>query len=151
MAPGVGRSPERGSSTGGEMAILIDADVLIEAERGRFEIFEWLGRHSEEEFMLSAITLAELWHGVERSTAAHRERRERFVERIAETFEVVPYTEDTARVHARLWAELEKLGGMVGTHDLLVAATATERGDAVATFNTRHFASIPNLRVIEPE
>jgi len=32
-----------------------------------------------------------------------------------------------------------------------VAATALERGDAVATFNKRHFTQVKGLTVIEPK
>ncbi|MHB1308689.1 MAG: hypothetical protein ACYDC1_17650 [Limisphaerales bacterium] len=32
-----------------------------------------------------------------------------------------------------------------------VAATALERGSAVATFNERHFAGVPGLKVIIPQ
>jgi len=37
---------------------------------------------------------------------------------------------------------------MVGDYDLIAAATASERGSAVATFNERHFSSVPGLKVI---
>jgi predicted nucleic acid-binding protein len=39
---------------------------------------------------------------------------------------------------------------MIGYHDLIVATTALERGDAVATFNARYFEVVPGLRVIAP-
>ena len=39
---------------------------------------------------------------------------------------------------------------MIGGYDLIVAATALERGSAVATFNKRHFEVVPGLKVIEP-
>jgi predicted nucleic acid-binding protein len=52
--------------------------------------------------------------------------------------------------HARIWATLESSGKMIGFYDLIVAATALERGSAVATFNRRHFAAVPGLRLIEP-
>ncbi len=39
---------------------------------------------------------------------------------------------------------------MIGYYDVIVAATALERGDVVATFNIRHFNSISGLKVIEP-
>jgi tRNA(fMet)-specific endonuclease VapC len=131
------------------MAILIDADVILEAERGRFDIFRWLEQQPEEEFLLAAITVAELWRGVERVSAAHRPRLEHLVKRVLEVFEVLPYTEGTAREHARLWAEVERTGFKVGAHDLVLAAVAIERGDAVATFSPRHFAFIPDLKVIQ--
>lgn len=132
------------------MAILIDADILIEAERGSFDLEAWLRSHGDEEFRLAAITMAELWHGVERAKGAHRVRRQRFLERIFALFETVGYTATTAFHHARLWAEVETAGRMIGAHDLMLAAIAMERGDSVATFNARHFKSIKGLRVIVP-
>ena len=131
------------------MAVLIDADVVLEAERGRFDLFGWLQEHSDEEFLLAAITVAELWSGVERAEGDLRLRRQQYVERLLDTFEVVPYTEETAREHARLLAEVERTGFMVGAHALMVAAMALERGGPVATFNARYFAFIPGLRVIQ--
>jgi len=35
--------------------------------------------------------------------------------------------------------------------DLMVAATALERGSEVATFNQRHFSQVKGLKVIEPK
>lgn len=64
---------------------------------------------------------------------------------------IIPYTEQTAYEHARVWSELERSGKMTGFYDLIVAATAIERGSEIATFNQRHFANIPGIRLIEPE
>jgi predicted nucleic acid-binding protein len=63
---------------------------------------------------------------------------------------VISYTENTAYVHARLWAELQAVGKMIGYYDLIVAATALEWGREVATFNARHFKVVPGLKVVEP-
>ena len=63
---------------------------------------------------------------------------------------ILPYTEATALEHARIWADVECSGKMIGFYDLIVAATALERGSAVATFNQRHFARVRGLKVIEP-
>jgi tRNA(fMet)-specific endonuclease VapC len=133
------------------MAILIDSDVFIQAERGQFDIDAWLSSNTSEEFKIAAITVAELWHGVERASGAHRARRERFVLALCSKFEIVAYTERTAYEHARIWALLEKSGRTPGEHDMILAATALELGDGVATFNVRHFAAIRGLRVIEPQ
>jgi predicted nucleic acid-binding protein len=51
----------------------------------------------------------------------------------------------------RFWAELEACGKMLGFFDLIVGATALERGSEVATFNKRQFAQIKGLSVIEPK
>ena len=133
------------------MAILIDADVIIRAERGLFDLDKWLLSLPREEFKLAAITVAELWHGVERATGAHRAKRRLFLQQIFSIFDFVTYDERTALEHARLWAELESRGQVTGAHDMILAATALHTGNAVATFNTRHFASVRGLKVIKPK
>ncbi len=40
---------------------------------------------------------------------------------------------------------------MIGYYNVIVAATALERGSQVATFNRRHFAQVKGLMVIEPK
>jgi tRNA(fMet)-specific endonuclease VapC len=132
------------------MALLIDADVIIRGERGLFDLPSWLEAHADENPRVAAVTIAELWHGVERATGSHRHRREAYLKIIAESLPILPYTEITAFEHARIWAELEFRGKMIGYYDLIVAATALEHRSAVVTFNKRHFQNVPGMRVIEP-
>ena len=132
------------------MAIILDADVIIKGEKGRFDLIGWLAAQTGEELEIAAITVAELWHGIERAMLAHRPERERYVRTIVEKLEVIPYTDATALVHAQIWAALESSGEMIGSHDLILAATALEHGSAVATFNERHFTHVPGLKVIRP-
>jgi tRNA(fMet)-specific endonuclease VapC len=132
------------------MAILIDADVLIEAERRTFNFEQWVASRPGTDFKLAAITVSVLQHGVERGVGLHRIKRERFFQAIFPAFEVLPFTFETALVHARLWARLESTGQMIGPLDLILAATAVQTGNAVATFNKRHFSVVQGLEVIEP-
>lgn len=132
------------------MAIILDADVLIADERGRFDLQGWLTKRLDEQFELAAITVAELFHGLERASSQHRQRRRAYIETALAAFRVIPYTGLTAQIHAKLWAQLESSGKMIGSHDLIVAATALERGSVVATFNKRHFAVVKGLKVVEP-
>ena len=133
------------------MALLIDADVIIRGERRSFDFPAWLEVQANEGPRIAAITVAELWHGVERATGYHKSRREAYLRTILEALPVLPYTEATALEHAHLWAALESSGKMIGFYDLIVAATALEHECDVATFNKRHFAQIPGLKVIEPK
>lgn len=64
---------------------------------------------------------------------------------------IVPYTEQTAYEHARIWGELEASGKMIGSYDVIVAATALERGSTLATFNQRHFSQVKGLKLITPK
>lgn len=133
------------------MSLIIDTDVIIRGERGLFDLASWLETQAENDPAIAAITVAELWHGVERATAAHRSRRESYLEMITEGLAILPYTEATAFEHARVWAELESSGKMIGYYDLILTATALERGSTVATFNQRHFQMIEGLKVIQPK
>ena len=119
--------------------LIIDADVIIRGERGLFDLQSWLEMQADKSPQIAAITVAELWHGVERATGIYKPRREAYLQMIIEALPIVPYTESTAIEHARLWASLEASGKVIGFYDLIVAATALEGGSAVATFNTRTF------------
>ena len=76
--------------------------------------------------------------------------RLRYLQTLIDSSTIIPYTEQTAYIHARIWAQLNASGKMIGYYDLLVAATALERGSVVATFNKRHFDLIVGLQVIVP-
>lgn len=132
------------------MGIVLDTDVIIRGERGTFDLNRWLASQSDEEIQIAAITIAELWHGVERASTAYRVERQDYIRKMLSLVKILSYTEATALKHASIWAELESSGKMIGFYDLIVAATALERGSAVATFNQRHFGQVPGLRVIDP-
>jgi len=91
-----------------------------------------------------------LLHGVHRASGARRNRRLAFVEHVLAGFEPMPITDPIARVHAELWASLERGGDAPGAHDLWIAATALAHGFGVATRNRRDFARVRGLRVLAP-
>ena len=89
------------------MAVLIDASILIEAERGRLDLEPHVARHGEDEAFLSVITASELLHGVHRATQPDvRARRSAFVEGVLERFPLLAVDLACARAHAQLWSEL---------------------------------------------
>ena len=133
------------------MAIILDADVIIRGEKGAFDLRAWVVSRPNDHFEIAAITVAELWHGVERATGSHRAKRQQYLQTILNALPIIPYTEQTAYEHARIWADLEASGQRIGFYDLIVAATALERGSEVATFNVKHFAQVKGLSVIEPQ
>jgi len=130
------------------VGILIDSSIFIAAERGRLSLEAHVAGQEQEAVALSVITASELLHGVHRAVDQQRRvERERFVEGILARFPVVEFGLEAARVHARLWAELEARGELVGAHDLLLAATAVALDFQLATANARDFQRIPDLRV----
>ncbi len=132
------------------MGIIVDADVIIRGEKGAFDFGRWSASRADDLIAVAAITIAELWHGVERASGARRSRRKRYMQAVLSVIPVIPYTERTAYLHAQIWAQLQAAGRMPGYYDLLVAATALELKYEVATFNGRHFENVPGLKVLEP-
>jgi tRNA(fMet)-specific endonuclease VapC len=131
------------------MGTLIDSSVLIAAEGRTRSLDDALSAHAEESVGISSITASELLHGVHRAvTSAQRQRRQAFVERLLAVLPVFPFDLVTARIHASLWASLAAKGTRVGSHDLMIGATAIALGYRVATRDRRSFGKIPGLEVV---
>ncbi len=129
------------------MGTLIDSSVLIAAER--LDLDDALHADAEEPVGIASITASELLHGVHRAaTTAQRQRRDAFVEQLLAALPVFPFDLATARIHASLWAGLAAKGASVGSHDLLIGATAIALGYRVATRDRRSFGKIPGLEVV---
>src|SRR5258706_6382127 len=120
------------------MAIILDADVLIRGEKGSFDLASWLATHATDQFEVAAITVAELWHGVERATPPHRAKRQQYLQAVLAPLPIIPYTEQTAREHARIWAELAVAGERNGYYDLIFAAKRGGGGGDVAPINRQN-------------
>lgn len=130
------------------MAVLIDASILIEAERGTLRLEPHVARHQDEECFLSVITASELLHGAHRAPQPEtRARRTAFVEGIIERFPVLPVNLSTARTHAQIWAELRQAGSIIGPHDMWLAATCIAHGLKIVTANIREFGRVPGLAI----
>ena len=129
------------------MGTLIDSSVLIAGERGKLDLAERLESLGDDVVAIAAITASELLHGVHRAaTIEQRSRREAFVEQLLSHVDVVAFDVVTARVHARLSAELYR--SPVGAYDLMIGATAIALGYQVVTRDLRSFPKIPGLLVI---
>jgi len=129
------------------LGILIDTSIFIEWERGRLDVRSDVERLEGEDAFISVITASELLHGVHRAEEAHvRSRREAFVEAILREFRILPIDLPTARIHARLWAELASAGRMIGPHDAWLAAAGIAHGHTLLTSNVREFSRVPGLR-----
>jgi tRNA(fMet)-specific endonuclease VapC len=130
------------------VASLIDSSVLIDIERGRSDLRALLESRGDAGIAMAAITAAELLHGVRRLRVSKRKTQaEAIVETFLAAIPVVPFDLVCARAHARLGADLSRRGITVGTHDLMIGATALARGYSVVTRDRRSFPRVPGLDV----
>lgn len=127
---------------------MIDTSILVEAERGRLDIDFHLAKYSADDSFLSVISVSELLHGVHRANSpAIESKRSAYVESTFTRFPVLAIDTSIARLHARLWADLEKVGRMIGQHDLWIAATCLVHGLSIVTANVREFQRVDGLEV----
>jgi tRNA(fMet)-specific endonuclease VapC len=125
--------------------LILDTTILVAAERRRLALDEWI--EDNDDVALAAITAAELLVGVELADARRRHRRGMYVEGLLGAIPVEPYDLGVARVHAELLAHARRSGRPRGAHDLLIAATALERGRTIVTADAGGFDGLPGVEV----
>ena len=92
---------------------------------------------------ISAITLAELVHGAEKSQfpAKNISTIEDFCSRL----QVLPYADTAAYHYGSIRSALEQLGQPIGVNDLHIAAQARSQGLVLVSNNLREFERVPGL------
>lgn len=130
------------------MGVILDSSEIIALERNRGIVENLVAGREDEPFGISVVTVAELLHGVERAdTNTRKIRRQAFVEKVIEMIPVFPFDSCIARIYAKIWASLVQRGFTVGSHDLIIAATAISLDYTVITANRRDFEKIEGLRL----
>ena len=130
------------------MGRLIDTSILIESERGRLDLNRCISDHGNEEFFISVVTVSELLHGVHRAIDSNiKARREAIVESMLQQFAILDIDQVIARIHSKIWADLEQTGEIIGQNDFWLAATCLAKGLVMVTANVKHFGRVPGLEV----
>lgn len=137
------------------LGLVPDSSVIIDAERKRLTVTEFLKgireRFGEIEICISAVTVAELVHGVARAkTLEQRGKRRAFIDELKMHVPVHPVTDESGEIAGLLSGEQAAKGIILPFDDLLIGVAAIEQGYAVATLNVRHFAMIPGLTIVRP-
>jgi tRNA(fMet)-specific endonuclease VapC len=135
------------------LGLVLDSNVLVAAERAKLttagvirDIRTFIG---DVPIVMSALTIAELAHGIYRASSLERSRQRRqFVDELKAHVPVHPVTEATAEIIARVGGEQAAKGINLPLADLIIGACALELGYAVATNNLRDFDRVPGLRVL---
>ena len=123
---------------------MLDTDLSIYViNRRPREALDTFNAHAGT-ICISAITLAELLHGAEKSgnPAKTRRRVEDFTSRLS----VVEYGERAAAHYGEIKTDLERRGSVIGPNDLHIAAHARSEALTLVTNNQREFDRVGGLR-----
>lgn len=122
---------------------LLDTNIAIYVIKRRpAGAVEQFIRHAGQ-MAISSITLAELLHGAEKSSA--RERSLEVVQEFIKRLAVLQYGPAAARHYGEIRASLEKRGQVIGVNDLHIAAHARSLGLTLVTNNLREFERVEGL------
>ena len=128
------------------MTYMLDTNICIYAIKNKPEqVLRRLKENLGKGLCISAITLAELEHGVEKS--AHPEKNAAALLQFLAILDVLPFDDLAAVEYGRICAYLQKRGTPIGTMDMLIAGHARAGGLTLVTNNVREFARVPALRV----
>ncbi len=124
---------------------LLDTNIVIYViNRRPVEILGTFNANASR-MAISAITLAELMHGVEKSSQP--ETNFAVVEDFCSRLEILPYTAKAAHHYGAIRATLERLGQPIGVNDLHIAAHARSEGLILVSNNLGEFSRVPALQV----
>lgn len=128
------------------MRLLLDTNICIEILRGRDSAL--LARYASlprADIALCAVVRSELLAGAMLSAKAEENRR--IAEDFCALFPCLPFDALAADIHAEWHARLRRAGTLIGTHDMMIAATALAHGLTVVTRNTDEFRRIEPLAI----
>jgi len=119
--------------------LLFDTDILIQYFREDPKAVEFL-EQSDAEFLISTITVAELF------TGARTEKEATTIDQFCFGFDIIPVSEHIARQGGLLRQQYQPSHG-TGLADAIIAATALQSKASLVTFNTKHYPMLDDLIV----
>jgi tRNA(fMet)-specific endonuclease VapC len=125
---------------------LLDTNIVSYWIRGHRALLERIKSHGPKELSVAAITLAEIYYGIEKSPVKKKERRTK-IEHIRSILEIYPFDEAAAAKYGIIRAQLEKKGLVISERDLQIASIAMANGLCVITHNVREFNRVEKLKV----
>jgi len=130
------------------MKLLLDTNICIYIiKRKPVTVLERFRAYQIGDIGISSITLSELRFGVAKSE--YRAKNAKALEEFTTPLEIVPFGEDAAFAYGEIRAALEKAGAVIGSMDMLIAAHAMALSVPLVTNNTREFARVSDLEVLD--
>ena len=93
-----------------------------------------------------AITLAEIYYGIEKSPVKKKERRLK-IEHIKSELDIYPFNEQAAVKYGAIRAALEKIGKPISERDTQIASIALVHKLCIVTQTPKNSAAFPSSRL----
>ena len=113
------------------MKYVLDTNIVARLLDGEERVFSHLADVEPSDVGIPLLVVAELMFGAEKS--ARREQNHARIQRLMETFPIVPVGPVVVRRYAAVRAEIESVGRPKSDFDLLIACTALEQKATLVT------------------
>ena len=128
------------------MRYMLDTNICIFLIRKKSNrALKKLLQHEPEEICISAVTYAELVHGVEKSKAIERNRV--LLTQLLSNIEIMNLDDKAAEEYGNIRTNLEEKGFPIGPLDTMIAGHARSLGYILVTNITKEFNRVENLVV----
>lgn len=128
------------------MRYMLDTNICIYAIKNKPEnVLIKINQNKQFGLCISAITLAELEHGIAKSNFP-KKNTEALVQFLS-FITVLPFDNSAAMEYGIICADLQRRGTPIGTMDMLIAAHALAENLILVTNNTREFERVKNLLI----
>lgn len=128
------------------MKYMLDTNICVYLIKKKPEnVLKNLHSNMENGVAISAITLAELMHGVEAS--AFPEKNALALNQFLSIIDILPFDDEAAVEYGKICATLRRQGTPIGAMDMLIAAHAKSKGLIIVTNNVREFERVEGLEL----
>jgi tRNA(fMet)-specific endonuclease VapC len=126
--------------------IVVDTDIVIDFFNGFSPGAEVMSKLiSGQEVALTSISVFELYAGIE------GKRRLSQIETLIQGVTILPLDVIEAVIAGKIYTQLKSKGQLVGTHDILIAATCVANTLPLYTKNVAHFLRMEDIQVLSEE
>jgi len=127
------------------LRFMLDTDICIYVMKERSGPLRERFRQGAGAMCVSAITLAELFYGAEKSE--RRDHNLRILSELLSRLDTLEFGAKAASHFGEIRAGLERAGTPIGAYDLLIGSHARSEGLTLVTNNRREYDRMDGLRV----
>lgn len=122
---------------------MLDTNTVIYFFKGLGDVAKNMFERSPQEIFIPSIVIYELEVGIAKSNDS--KKREEQLLKLLSHVQIVDFSENEAKVSAKIRAELEKNGTPIGPLDTLIAGCAKANGLTLVTRNIDEFKRVEGL------
>jgi tRNA(fMet)-specific endonuclease VapC len=127
------------------MRYLLDTDWIINLLAGKKDAEEKIQHLDPDEIAISLVTIAEIYESA--YTYANPDAHIKTFRSFFSNFQLLNLNLPIIEKFAEIRAYLRRTGNMISDFDMLLGATALNHDLIVLSYNKKHFARIPELKI----